>query len=164
MKLIPEVSIELHLYGIGQSNADSVWKTLKTTHGDARISLFDAVPHEMVVPMLRNYHVVAVPSQYVETGPLVVLESLAAETPVIGSNLGGIAEWIQHEKNGVLVGANDIQGWANALRRCAQDRYFLESLRQGIKVRRSMQDVANDMIQLYLKHVSPLKYHTATSS
>jgi len=89
---------------------------------------------------------------------------LAAETPVIGSNLGGIAEWIQHEKNGVLVGANDIQGWANALRRCAQDRYFLESLRQGIKVRRSMRDVANDMIQLYLKHVSPPKYHTATSS
>ena len=164
MKLIPEVSIELHLYGIGQGNADSVWKTLKTTHGDARISFFDAVPHEMVVPMLRNYHVVAVPSQYVETGPLVVLESLAAETPVIGSNLGGIAEWIQHEKNGVLVGANDIQGWANALRRCAQDRYFLESLRQGIKVRRSMRDVANDMIQLYLKHISPLKYHTATSS
>jgi glycosyltransferase involved in cell wall biosynthesis len=164
MKLIPEVSIELHLYGIGQSNVESIWKTLKTTHGDARISFFDAVPHEMVVPMLRNYHVVTVPSQYVETGPLVVLESLAAETPVIGSNLGGIAEWVQHGRNGILVDSKDIQGWADALRRCAQDRNFLESLRQGVKVRRNMRDVANDMIQLYLKHVSPLKYHTAASS
>jgi glycosyltransferase involved in cell wall biosynthesis len=162
MKLIPEVNLEVHLYGIGQSNAnEDVWNSLKASHSDARISFFQAVPHEMVVPMLRNYHVLAVPSQYVETGPLVVLESLAAGTPVIGSNLGGIAEWIQHEKNGVLVDCNDIQGWADALRRCAQDRGFLERLRQGIKVRRTMHDVAKDMSQLYFNHIKSRKYATA---
>ena len=96
MKLIPELSIELHLYGITQSSADqSVWNALRNSHGDARISFFDAVPHDMVVPMLKTYHVLAMPSQYVETGPLVVLKSLAAGTPVIGSNFGGIAEWIR---------------------------------------------------------------------
>jgi glycosyltransferase involved in cell wall biosynthesis len=161
MKLVPEVDLELHLYGIGQSNAsEDVWSSLKASHGDARISFFEAVPHEMVVPMLRNYHVLAVPSQYVETGPLVVLESLAAGTPVIGSNLGGIAEWIQHEKNGVLVDSKNTQGWADALRRCAQDRQFLESLGQGIKVSRSMHDVAKDMSQLYFNHVKSRKYQT----
>jgi glycosyltransferase involved in cell wall biosynthesis len=154
MKLIPGVHIELHLYGITQgSDNQNVWDALKNSHGDARISFFDPVPHDMVVSMLRTYHVVAVPSQYVETGPLVVLESLAAGTPVIGSNLGGIAEWIQHEGNGLLVDSKDVQGWADALRRCAEDRRFLESLQQGIKFGRSMQDVAGEMAQLYLNHV-----------
>jgi glycosyltransferase involved in cell wall biosynthesis len=150
VKLIPEVNVEVHLYGIGQSNAnEAVWNSLKASHGDARISFFEAVPHDMVVPMLRNYHVLAVPSQYVETGPLVVLESLAAGTPVIGSKLGGIAEWIRHEENGLLVDSKDVQAWADALRRCAEDRRLLERLRQGIKSPRSMTDVARDMAQLY---------------
>jgi glycosyltransferase involved in cell wall biosynthesis len=160
MKLIPEVNVELHLYGIGQSNAnEAVWNSLKASHGDTRISFFDAVPHDMVVPMLRNYHVLAVPSQYVETGPLVVLESLAAGTPVIGSKLGGIAEWIRHEENGLLVDSKEVRAWADALRRCAEDRRLLERLRQGIKSPRSMTDVAQDMAQLYehgLKSVKAL--------
>src|SRR5262249_28230849 len=74
LKLVPEVNVELHFYGIGQSNAnEDVWNSLKASHDDARISFFGAVPHEKVVSMLRSYHVLAVPSQYVETGPLVVL-------------------------------------------------------------------------------------------
>jgi glycosyltransferase involved in cell wall biosynthesis len=159
MKLIPDVNIELHLYGIMQSaTSERDWWAQRDSHGDGRISFFDAVPHDMIVPMLRNYHLVAVPSQYVETGPLVVLESLAAGTPVIGSNFGGIAEWIRHEENGLLVQFKDVQGWADAICRCAEDRSLLERLRRGINVRRSMQDVAAEMAQMYLSHLKRRQY------
>src|SRR5207253_615121 len=104
MNLIPDLDVALHIYGIVQDSANrSVWNALKNGHSDARISFFDPVPHETVVSLLKKYHVLAMPTQYVETGPLVVLESLAAGTPVIGTNFGGIAEWIQHEENGLLV-------------------------------------------------------------
>jgi glycosyltransferase involved in cell wall biosynthesis len=97
-----------------------------------------------------------VPSRWMETGPLVVLESFAAGTPVIGSDLGGIAEWVQHEQNGLLVAFDDIVAWTNALRRCASDRTLLARLREGVGAPRTMKDVAREMAKLY-KQIGPAR-------
>jgi glycosyltransferase involved in cell wall biosynthesis len=151
VRATPELSIKVDLYGVTQgAGEDKYWTVLKSLAADdARIKFLVPVPHQQVVSLLRGYHLLAVPSRCLETGPLVVLESLAAGTPVIGSNLGGIAEWIRHEKNGLLVDVHDVQSWAAALCRCAEDRRLLESLRQGTKLPRSMKDVAQDMAQMY---------------
>src|SRR3989442_1723482 len=61
---------------------------------DARIRILSPLHPDEVVPRLRSYDVVVVPSQCLETGPLVVLEAFAARTPVIGSKLGGISELV----------------------------------------------------------------------
>jgi hypothetical protein len=58
-------------------------------------------------------------------------ESFTAGTPVIGSDLGGIA-WVRHEANGLVLDPEDISARADALRRCAEDRRFLPRLRQGV--------------------------------
>jgi len=153
----PALPIELHLYGVTQSAADQAyWATLPSLIGqDARISLLPHVPHDKIVALLRSYHLLAVPSRWLETGPLVILESFSAGTPVIGSNLGGIAEMVRHEKNGLLVGFDDIGGWTDALRRCAEDRRLLSRLREGVEVPRSMRDVAQEMAQMYHRHADP---------
>jgi glycosyltransferase involved in cell wall biosynthesis len=147
----PKLGVELHLYGITQSIGDQAYrKMLENLAGqDARIKFLPPVPHESVVPLLANYHLLAVPSRWMETGPLVVLEAFAAGTPVLGSNLGGIAEWVTHEKNGLLIHFEDVRGWTDALRRCAEDRRLLRKLREGVKQPRSMADVARDMAQMY---------------
>ena len=38
--------------------------------------------------------------------PLGILEALACETPVIGSNVGGIPDIIEHGKNGYIIHNN----------------------------------------------------------
>ena len=45
---------------------------------------------------MANFDLLAVPSQWMETGPIVVLEAHAVGTPVLGANLGGIAELVHH--------------------------------------------------------------------
>jgi glycosyltransferase involved in cell wall biosynthesis len=90
-----------------------------------------------------------------ETGPLVVLESFAAGVPVVGSNLGGIAEWVKHEKNGLLVQHENVRGWTDALRRCADDRNLVLRLRNGIEAPRTMMMVAQEMAQMYRRSVQP---------
>jgi glycosyltransferase involved in cell wall biosynthesis len=158
VRAAPDLGIELNLYGVTQSTADEGYcAMLKSLAGhDARIVFFPPMPHDKVIALLRGYHVLAVPSRWLETGPLVVLEAFAAGIPVIGSDLGGIAEWVQHEKNGLLVEANNIQAWSDALRRCAVDRQLLARLREGIAPPRSMSDVAQEMAQLYCKHFNSL--------
>ena len=151
----PGLDIELDLYGVTQSAADDAfWKTLQRLAAqDKRITFLSPVPHEQVISLLREYHVLTVPSRWLETGPLVVLELFAAGTPVIGSELGGIADLVRHESNGLLVEAESVRAWAEALRRCAKDRGLLARLRKGIDSPRSMMDVARDMAQLYRKQL-----------
>jgi len=115
---------------------------------DARIRFLPPLPNDEIPSLLRCYHVLAVPSRWVENRPLVVLESFAAGTPVIGSNLGGIAELVRHQGDGLLVEAENVRAWADALRRCAEDRHLLARLRKNAQLTRKRVDVADVMAQL----------------
>jgi glycosyltransferase involved in cell wall biosynthesis len=153
----PDMNIELHLYGVTQNAADQeYWDELqRLAADDSRVRFLPPVPNHQVVPLLKGYHIVAVPSRWFETGPLVVMESLAAGIPVVGSRLGGIAEWVRHQDNGLLVDPEDVAAWTNALRVCADDRRLLSKLRQGVRPSRSVADVAREMVQLYRTHLNP---------
>jgi glycosyltransferase involved in cell wall biosynthesis len=89
-----------------------------------------------------------------ETGPLVVYEAFAAGIPVIGSRLGGIAELVTHEKNGLLVEPASPKAWADALRRIADSPDLLGRLRGGIGSVRNMSQVATEMEAIYGSLVS----------
>ena len=107
---------------------------------------------------LTSIDALMVPSQWLETGPLVVIEAFAANKPVIGSDLGGIRELISHEGNGLLVPHADVNAWTAAMVRLATDRGLLERLRRGIGQVRTMSDVARDMALLYRELVSIKTY------
>jgi glycosyltransferase involved in cell wall biosynthesis len=156
VRAAPGLSVEVHLYGVAQSHTDDeYWAALKSSAAhDARIHFLPPLPHDKVVSALRRYHVLAVPSRWVENRPLVVLESFAAGTPVIGSNLGGIRELVRHQDDGLLVEAENVRAWADALRRCAEDRDLLARLRKSAQLPRNMVDVADEMAQLYHKHLN----------
>jgi glycosyltransferase involved in cell wall biosynthesis len=80
---------------------------------------------------------------------MVVLEAFAAGVPVIGSNLGGIAELVQHEVNGILVEPASVVAWSQQLQRLCQDRQLLMRLGAGIKSPQTMEAVAAQMLSIY---------------
>jgi glycosyltransferase involved in cell wall biosynthesis len=84
-----------------------------------------------------------------ETGPLVVLEAFAAGVPVLGSRLGGIADKVRHERDGLLVNPPaSVEAWRGMLRRIA-DPTQLRELRARVRPPRSDVDVAAEMAGLY---------------
>jgi glycosyltransferase involved in cell wall biosynthesis len=68
-------------------------------------------------PLYKAARLFAAPSRRNEGFPLVFLEALAAGTPVIGTNVGGVPEVIRNEQNGLIVGEGDIGGLESAMRR-----------------------------------------------
>ena len=84
------------------------------------------------MPTVAAYDVMLVPSQVVETGPLVVLDAHAAGVPVIGSALGGIADRVLDDVNGQLVPHGSVAAWTAAVRRVARDRSILDRWRGAI--------------------------------
>lgn len=151
LRLLAGAPLELHLYGVVQEGAGPAyrWELESLAAGDPRIAFLPTVPTDRVVPLLRGYHLLAAPSRLLETGPLVVLEAFAAGIPVLGSNLGGIAELVEDGVNGLLVKPGSPEAWSRALRRVTDDRALLARLRKGIREPRHMGAVAGEMVALY---------------
>lgn len=155
---VPALNLTLDIYGIEQSERETPFarRLRRDIARDARIRLLSPVPHDQVISLLQSYDVLAVPSQWLETGPLVVLEAFAAGIPVIGSNLGGISEKVQDGVNGLLVSPLHVDAWREALTRVAQDRALLAKLRANVRPPRSMQNVAEEMYGLYASLLRPV--------
>ena len=153
---VKDAPLTLDVYGIVQGETGKRINAAlrKLAEADNRIGLRAPIPIESVVEKLRDYDLLAVPSQWMETGPLVVLEAFAAGIPVIGSRLGGIAELVTDGVDGVLVEATDALAWGRELRRLSEDRLFLKKLRRGVRPPRTMDSVAKEMAAVYRKIVN----------
>jgi glycosyltransferase involved in cell wall biosynthesis len=118
------------------------------TAADPRIKFLPSVPHRELPAVLAEFDMLAVPSQWLETGPLVVLEAQACGVPVLGSNLGGIAELVTPGVDGELVAFSDSEAWAEAIRAAVAGQ--LPCLgRKVARPVRTMADAARDMASLY---------------
>ncbi|MBI4843140.1 MAG: glycosyltransferase family 4 protein [Nitrospirae bacterium] len=67
-----------------------------------------------LIPLIQRAAFTVVPSIWPDNSPMSVLEAMVCGKPVIGSNLGGIAEQITHE-TGVLVPPCDPEALADAI-------------------------------------------------
>jgi glycosyltransferase involved in cell wall biosynthesis len=147
-----KLPIQLDLYGVRQGDAGNRYaeEVRRLVGNDPRIRLLAPVAPAEVIPTLRGYDALVVPSQWLETGPLVVLEAFAAKTPVIGSDLGGIAELVRDGKDGLLVSPYDsVEAWSAVLQRVAANPELLDRLREGIRAPRHARQVAEEFIPLY---------------
>jgi glycosyltransferase involved in cell wall biosynthesis len=154
--LPPTTKVELVIHGIFQHEAYRK-QIIELIGKDSRIRLAKELTREELPTVLTNYDLLAVPSQGLETGPLVVLEAHARSLPVIGSNVGGIAELVKHGIDGWLVPANDIQAWSEALQLLARDRHLLQQLSQGVKDVRTVNVQAKELAEIYTEVIKDTK-------
>lgn len=157
LRLMPEALVVLDLYIVTQDAAGEAYlQTLRQIAADdARIRFLSPVPQRQVAGLLRGYHLLAVPSRWLETGPLVVLEAFAAGTPVLGLGRGGTAELVESGVNGLLIASDAPTAWRDALDMLNGDRDLLGRLRAGVRPPRTMQAVARDMQDVYRAVQSP---------
>lgn len=147
---IPDAPVRLDVYGVVQRGAEHQLASLRTAAaGDERIRFLSPLGMDEVPDAMVGYDAIAVPSRWLETGPLVVLESFAAGVPVLGSRLGGIAELVRDGVDGLLLPVGDGRVWAAAMERLSNDRRLLEALRAGVRPPRTMAAVADDMLGVY---------------
>jgi glycosyltransferase involved in cell wall biosynthesis len=150
LSLLPEADVRICVNGVCQpgSEPDAEWLAQQASL-DGRLKLLPAVAQHEVVDAMAAHDIVAIPSRWLETGPLVALEAFAAHVPVLGANHGGIAEIVRDGIDGVLVAPDDPVAWAAAIDRLARDRALLHRLRTGITPPRTADAVADDMADLY---------------
>jgi len=99
--------------------------------------------------VMKGLDVVVVPSLWFENSPNVILEAFAYETPVIVSDLGGMAELVEHEVNGLRFRVGDPDDLALQLRRVIEEPGLLDHLRKGIPRVKTIEEEMNELLALY---------------
>jgi glycosyltransferase involved in cell wall biosynthesis len=150
LRRVPDLSVRLDIYGIRQPGCEAYAAQLEhAAEIDPRIALRPALPPNAVSAAVARCGLVVVPSRWLETGPLVVLEAFAAGTPVLGARLGGIAELVSDQVDGLLIPLEDPGAWASAIAALAAAPERVAALCAGIRPPRTMGHVASDMAELY---------------
>jgi glycosyltransferase involved in cell wall biosynthesis len=114
-----------------------------------RITLEGVFRNEDIAQIHAGLDVLIVPSVWYENSPNVILEAFATGTPVIASRLGGMAELVQHETNGLLFAPGDTADLGRQLQRIADDTALLPRLRAGIGVVKSIEQEMQELVQIY---------------
>ncbi len=105
-----------------------------------------------LVALTKSADVMIVPSVYEPFG-IVALEGMAAGVPVVASQVGGLAEVIEHDKTGVWVYPRSPDSIAWGIERVLSDAgyrdWLVKNAYQAVMTRFSWKAVANETIDVY---------------
>lgn len=150
-KAVPsDIEFQMEIYCAGDDPDDQEFRSELSRHAanDKRINIKEGVRHDSVPAIMAAADCVAIPSQGLETGPLVALEAKAVGVKVLGSRLGGIAELISEPRDGILVEPSNVTAWTDAIVNMIRQACPRPS-REINRGQRTMNDVANEMAALY---------------
>lgn len=117
---------------------------------DSRISFSDPLSPTDVPAFLSNIDVLVSPSRAVEGGPTTALEAHAVGTPVIGTMMPALTEYVQPGVNGALVPAGDWEALAAQIEAIAHDPAgTVDRWRAALVRPRTFDDIAREYLALY---------------
>jgi L-malate glycosyltransferase len=80
-----------------------------------------------IAAVWREHHLLVMPSRF-EGVPLAMIEAMLCGRPVVATDIGGIAEWIEEGCNGFLIDAPRTREIGEALERAWNHRHELEAM------------------------------------
>jgi glycosyltransferase involved in cell wall biosynthesis len=148
-ELPPELDATLDIYGNLERFKPFVEELRNLAKGDGRINFAGPFARDEVGRVLSGMDVLVVPSRWYENGPGVIFEAFAAGVPVVATDLGGMSEFVKHERDGLLFGLEDARDLARQLRRLIEEPGLLEKLRSGIEPVKTVQQNVDELETLY---------------
>ena len=116
--------------------------------GMSNIQFMGTYSHDQSAGIFASIDVLVVPSLWYDF-PLVIREAFASDTPVIATNLGGMAEAVEHEVNGLLFERDDAEDLARQLGRIVNEPKLLEQLRAGLPPVKSIAEEVGELQTIY---------------
>jgi len=86
-------------------------------------------------PFLKNFDIFVIPSNYPDPFPRSVIEAMCFNLPVIGFEIGGIAEAVDNGTTGLLSRKNDIDGIADNIFKLIMDKELRQKMGKASRKR-----------------------------
>jgi len=155
VRRIPAAWLEVKIYGNAERFPNYTAQLKRIIADDKRISLAGSYNgYEDEIRVLRNLDVVVVPSLWYENSPNVILEAFSQRVPVIVSNLGGMAEMVKHEENGLVFEVGSPEDLARQLQRLCLEPGLQPRLKAGIGPVKSISEEIDELELVYQNMVA----------
>jgi len=125
----PDAKLVIMGDGWARSSLQEMAKSLGV---DGRTVFTGFVPDGVLASLLSTCAVLVIPSVYEPFG-IVALEGMATGSPVIASQIGGLAEVIEHEKTGLWVYPRNPKSVAWGVDRILSNPEFSKTLAENAK-------------------------------
>jgi glycosyltransferase involved in cell wall biosynthesis len=109
---------------------------------------------QIVSDVFNHVDCIVVPSIWVENSPLVIHEALQVRIPVITANVGGMAEYVQHEKNGLLFEHRNSKQLAHQMQRCLDNPEWAAQLGQRGYLQSASGDIPS--LESHIAHIETI--------
>ena len=157
LHFLPTAKLEVHIVG---DNSDIVpeYRLIlgEDIRNDSRVKWIGKLEPDLVTEFIRQMDVLTVPSLCMETGPMTVLEAWAVGVPVIGTDRGGIKEWVDEYGGGWLFPAGDARALASIIENLLNKQILFPAVPTEARLF-SMKTVARSMANMYKDVVSQKK-------
>lgn len=138
---------------IGGPNADAIVFDIKTTN--VGIEFIGAVPKECINTLMQESHIVIIPSLN-EGLPNVLYEAMATGNLVMGTKVGGIPEFIDHDEVGILFQPNSTQNIVDSITTIVEKPELIRHLAYNARKKIEQYDYSN-FVTIYITIYENLK-------
>jgi glycosyltransferase involved in cell wall biosynthesis len=154
---LKSTSARLHIFGAGYDFEGYVGyeeRVQRMASVDARIRFEGQFANEQVRDVFAKFDILVVPSIWYENSPLTIQEASLSCTPVIASDIGGMAEFVKEGKNGLVFHVGDPRDLGRKMRTFLDNEELTEKLRPDPESVRDVEDDADCTERLYEKYSS----------
>jgi glycosyltransferase involved in cell wall biosynthesis len=154
MKILGQRRPDVHLYLHGayvEYFAETYGKQFTELLGEmgGNVTYAGAYEHKDLPRLMRDVDWVVLPSRWWENSPLVVQEAFMHGRPVICSGLGGLAEKVDDDVNGLHFNVGDPDSLAATIERAVTEPGLWQSLRDGIPPVYTVEDHVESLTAIY---------------
>lgn len=146
-----KIVLEVHgsnLEGQTQAFQDEIGALRKRLEKDGTLQWIGPYEPFQMESRMANVDWVVIPSIWWENSPMVIQEAFTLGRPLVGSDIGGMAEKITDGVDGVHVPVGNANAWGRTLLRLAESDSEWERLRAGITKPISYADCAEAHLAL----------------
>lgn len=143
-----ENKIIFSIYGSLKKNPNYGARIQENINTMENVKFCGTYPHNDTEKVFSEIDILVVPSLWYDF-PLIIYESFATKTPVIASNLGGMAEAVAHEVNGLLFERDNVVDLAKQIERLTLERHLLKKLSNGIPTVKTIEEEGSELVSIY---------------
>jgi glycosyltransferase involved in cell wall biosynthesis len=135
----------LHIYGDFQPESDEHHAALVRAADGARVEFHGRFDNSRLSAVHAQIDVLVVPSLWAENAPVTIQEAFLTGTPLLVSDIGGMAEYVPDGQNGLQFRAGDDEDLASKMRRLLSEPDLLKELSRSFPPVKTVAENAAEM-------------------
>lgn len=151
----PEITATFHIHGTGP--LEDELKTLSQESGTGDSIIFEGHTNNML-EALGKMDILVMISDH-EGLPMILLEAMACELPIVSHAVGGIPELLEYGQCGILIKNQDPEEYANAIYQLISKHSERKSLSQNAYKHLCAQNTSKSNADSYINIYSDLTTH-----